>query len=46
MKKPFIPVGIPDLVGNEKKYVNDSLDTNWISSAGKYVDSFEENFSD
>ena len=45
MKKPFIPVGIPDLVGNEKKYVNDSLDTNWISSAGKYVDSFEENFS-
>jgi len=45
MKKPFIPVGIPDLSGDEKKYVNDSLDTNWISSAGKYVDSFEENFS-
>ncbi|MDG2287911.1 MAG: DegT/DnrJ/EryC1/StrS family aminotransferase [Candidatus Marinimicrobia bacterium] len=45
MKTPFFPVGIPNLVGNEKKYVNDALDTNWISSAGKYVNSFEENFS-
>ena len=40
------PVSIPELSGNEKKYLNDALDTNWISSTGKYVDSFENNFSE
>ena len=44
-KKKFIPVCTPWLPGNEKKYVNDALDTNWISSAGKYIDKFEESFS-
>lgn len=41
----MIPVCTPYLAGNEKKYVNDCLKTNWISSAGKYVDLFEERFS-
>jgi perosamine synthetase len=40
-----IPVYQPSLVGNEKKYVNDCLDTNWISSKGKYVSLFEEAFA-
>jgi perosamine synthetase len=40
------PVSIPELAGNEKKYLNDALDTNWISSSGKYVNSFENNFSE
>lgn len=34
----------PFLQGREKQYVNDCLDTNWISSKGKYVKLFEEKF--
>lgn len=41
----MIPVCTPLLKGNEKKYVADCLNTNWISSAGKYVRLFEEEFS-
>jgi perosamine synthetase len=33
------------LNGNEKKYVNDCLDTGWISSNGKYVEEFEKKFA-
>ena len=36
-----IPVYQPSLVGNEKKYVMDCLDSSWISSKGKYIDLFE-----
>ena len=42
----MIPIYKPDLSGNEKKYVNDCLDSSWISSKGKYVDLFEKKFSD
>jgi perosamine synthetase len=45
MKKKFIPVSEPFLNGNEKKYVNHALDTNWISSRGEYVDLFENKFA-
>ncbi len=33
------------LNGNEKKYVNDCLDSGWISSHGKYVEEFEKKFA-
>ena len=36
-----IPVYHPSLVGNEKKYVNECLNSNWISSKGKFVQKFE-----
>jgi perosamine synthetase len=42
---PFIPVAQPLLNGNEKKYVNDCLDTGWISSNGSYITKFEEKFA-
>jgi perosamine synthetase len=32
----FIPLCEPLLDGNEKKYVTECLDENWISSSGKY----------
>lgn len=35
----------PALDGNEKKYVMDCLESNWISSKGKYVHRFEDHFS-
>ncbi len=37
----MIPLSIPNISGNELKYVKDCLDTGWISSAGKYVNEFE-----
>lgn len=36
----------PSLTGNEKKYVNECLDSTWISSKGKFVNEFESAFSD
>ena len=41
----IIPVCQPTLDGNERKYVLQCMDTNWISSRGKFVDEFEEGFS-
>lgn len=38
----YIPLSVPHLSGNEWKYVKDCLDTNWVSSTGKYVDLFEK----
>ncbi len=38
----MIPLSVPNLSGNEWKYVKDCLDTNWISSVGSYVNRFEE----
>ncbi|MEI8095232.1 MAG: DegT/DnrJ/EryC1/StrS family aminotransferase [Spirochaetales bacterium] len=40
-----IPVCEPMLAGNESKYVNEALQTGWISSTGKYVQGFEEAFA-
>lgn len=40
-----IPVYQCDLSGNEKAYVNDCLDSTWISCKGKYVSLFEEKFA-
>lgn len=44
--KNFISVAVPNLNGNEKKYVNDCLDSTWISSKGKYIDLFEKSFAE
>lgn len=38
----MIPLSVPNLSGNEWKYVKDCLDTNWVSSVGSYVNKFEE----
>ena len=38
----FIPLSVPSIKGNEWKYVKECLDTEWVSSAGKYVDLFEQ----
>ena len=37
-----IPLCVPELRGNEWRYVKDCLDTGWISSVGSYVDRFEQ----
>jgi perosamine synthetase len=35
----------PDLSGNEKRYVNECLESTWISSKGRFVGQFEEAFA-
>lgn len=37
-----IPLSTPNLFGNEQKYVEKCLKTGWISSAGQYVNLFEQ----
>lgn len=41
----FIPVNQPLLDGNEKKYLNECIDTGWISSEGPFVHRFEQQFA-
>lgn len=37
----FIPLSVPVFTGNEKKYLNECIDTTFVSSVGKFVDRFE-----
>jgi len=41
MSRNIIPLSVPCLRGNEWAYVKECLDTNWVSSAGTFVDRFE-----
>jgi len=38
----FIPLHSPCFMGNEKKYLDECVDTTFVSSVGKFVDRFEE----
>jgi len=38
----FVPLHEPYFGGNEKKYLQDCIDSTFVSSVGKYVDRFEE----
>ena len=40
--KTFIPLHEPVFLGNEKKYINECIDSTFVSSVGKFVDQFEE----
>ena len=42
----FIPVNTPLVDGNEKKYIQECIDTGWISSEGPFVTEFEEKFAE
>jgi aminotransferase in exopolysaccharide biosynthesis len=37
----FIPLHAPVFMGNEKKYLNECIDSTFVSSVGKFVDAFE-----
>lgn len=43
--KPFIPVNLPRLSGNESKYLNECIESGWISSEGPFVSRFESSIS-
>ena len=38
----FIPLSVPRFVGNEKKYLEECIDTTFVSSVGPFVDRFEQ----
>jgi perosamine synthetase len=42
----FIPLHEPRFVGNEKKYLNEAIDSTFVSSVGVFVDKFEEMMKD
>lgn len=38
----MIPLSVPNLKGNEQKYVIDAIKSEWISTSGSYVSRFED----
>ena len=37
-----VPLSVPQFMGNEKKYLNECIDTTFVSSVGQFVDRFEK----
>ena len=44
-EQPRTPLAVPDLSGNEERYVTQALRSTWISSTGSFVDRFEDEFA-
>ncbi len=42
IKSGVVPLHAPVFCGNEKEYLNNCIDSTFVSSVGKYVDKFEE----
>ncbi len=42
----MIPLSVPNISGNEWKYIKECLDTNWVSSVGSFVDRFEQSVAE
>ncbi len=38
----MIPLAVPDLSGNERKYLNECIDSTYVSSVGPFVDRLEK----
>lgn len=41
----FVPLAVPKFIGNEKKYLNECIDTTFVSSVGQFVDRFEKDMA-
>ena len=41
----FTPLSVPKFIGNEKKYLDECIDTTFVSSVGKFVDRFENDMA-
>jgi aminotransferase in exopolysaccharide biosynthesis len=46
MSGSFIPLSVPNLKGNELKYVTKAVETEWVSTVGSYVADFEKSIAD
>lgn len=41
----FIPLSVPSFQGNELKYVTEAVETEWVSTGGKFINQFEDNIA-
>ena len=37
-----IPLSVPNFCGNERKYVDEAIGTEWVSTAGAFIGQFEK----
>ena len=42
----FIPLSVPNLKGNEKQYVIDAIEKEWVSTGGAYIEKLEQNIAE
>ncbi|MEG1300039.1 MAG: LegC family aminotransferase [Erysipelotrichaceae bacterium] len=42
----FIPLSVPNIKGNERKYVDEALESEWVSSGGPHITKFEDKFKE
>lgn len=40
-----VPLSVPKFIGNEKKYLNECIDSTFVSSVGQFVDRFEHDMA-
>jgi len=40
-----IPISAPRFIGNESKYVQECIDSTWVSSIGRFIPLFEDGFA-
>lgn len=43
--KSFIPLSVPNLKGNELKYVTEAIENEWVSTGGKFINIFEQHIA-
>lgn len=41
----YVPLSVPRFIGNEKRYLEECIDTTFVSSVGPFVDRFEEDMA-
>lgn len=46
MNDKYIPLSVPNLKGNELKYVSRAVETEWVSTGGPYVSEFEQKIAE
>lgn len=46
MSEAFIPLSVPNLKGNELKYVTQAVTSEWVSTAGPYITEFEKKIAE
>lgn len=42
----IIPLSVPNLTGNERKYMNDAVEAQWVSTGGNYITNFEKSVAE
>lgn len=42
----MIPLSVPNMKGNELKYVTEAVNTEWVSTAGAFITQFEKNIAE